>query len=71
MVNEGAAPKFDVVLLLVPKMLLVTLGISVVAAVAAAPKENAPVLLPPGLFVLVACCEIALPKAKLELAVDC
>lgn len=77
MVSEGAAPKFDITLLLllellpVPKMLLVALGISVVAVVAAAPKENVPVLLLPGLGVLAGFCVVALPKVKLEFAVGC
>lgn len=55
----------------VPKMLLVALGISVAAVVATAPKENPPVLLPPGLVALMACCEAVLLKAKLEFAVGC
>lgn len=78
MVNEGAAPKLDVALLPLllppplPKMLLVDLAaIAVVPVGATAPKENPPVLLPPALVVLMGCGEVALPKAKLELAVGC
>lgn len=79
MANEGAAPNTDVVLLLLlvlllevaPKMLLVDLAIAVVVVGGTTPKENAPELVPPALVVLVGCCEVVLPKAKLELTAGC